>query len=189
MLFTATDLAGVWIIKPQVHRDSRGFFLESYKSPLFAEHGITTNFIQDNHARSEKQGVLRGLHFQTPPKAQAKLVRAINGSVYDVVVDIRQGSPSYGKWLGVTLSKDNFKQLFVPKGFAHGYLTLEPGAEVLYKVDDTYSPEHDAGLRWDDPDIGVEWPFPGQDQPILSEKDLLLPFLKDFASPFSYENE
>lgn len=188
MRFTATDLPGVWIIEPKVHKDARGFFLESYQSSLFAEYGIDVRFVQDNHARSEKQWVLRGLHFQTPPRAQAKLVRVIQGAVYDVVVDIRKGSPCYGKWLGVTLSKDNFKQLYVPKGFAHGYLTLEPETEVLYKVDDTYAPDHDAGIRWDDSDIGVHWPLSGQADPILSDKDLRLPAFNTFDSPFSFEN-
>ena len=186
MRFTATELPGVWIIEPKVHKDARGFFMESYKAPLFAEQGVRVNFVQDNHARSEQQGVLRGMHFQTPPRAQAKLVRVIKGAVYDVVVDIRNGSPSYGKWVGVTLSAENHLQLFVPHGFAHGYLTLEPGCEVLYKVDDTYAPDHDAGLRWNDPEIDIDWPLDPA-QFILSEKDQKLPLFKDFVSPFAFE--
>jgi dTDP-4-dehydrorhamnose 3,5-epimerase len=181
MKFTETDLRGVWTIEPVVHGDERGFFLESFAAREMEDHGLPGNFIQDNHARSLAPGVLRGLHFQKPPFAQGKLVRVVRGSVFDVVVDLRKSSATFGKWCGVTLSEENKKMLFVPKGFAHGYCTLTPDSEFLYKVDAYYSPDHDAGIRWNDPDIAVQWPVAG---PTLSTKDLALPFLKELESPF-----
>ena len=178
-----TRFPGLWVIQPKVFEDHRGFFVETYNQRDFISHGIYYDFVQDNHARSEQVGVLRGLHFQTPPAAQAKLVRVTRGSVYDVVVDIRKGSPTYGQWYGEELSGKNFRQMLIPKGFAHGYVTLEPKTEFQYKVDGFYAPEHDGGLRWDDPDIGIPWPV---DEPILSDKDKRLPLMKDFDSPFVY---
>jgi dTDP-4-dehydrorhamnose 3,5-epimerase len=181
MTFTETELAGVWLIEPAVHEDNRGFFLESFTSREMEAHGLPCHFVQDNHARSLVAGVLRGIHFQKPPFSQSKLVRVVRGSVYDVVVDLRKGSASFGGWLGVTLSEENKKILFVPKGFGHAYCTMTADSEFLYKVDAFYSPQHDAGVRWNDPDIGIRWPV---SNPTLSQKDLTLPFLKEFESPF-----
>ncbi|AGW13416.1 dTDP-4-dehydrorhamnose 3,5-epimerase [Megalodesulfovibrio gigas] len=183
MQFTPTDLPGVFLLKPKVFGDERGFFMESYNARLFAEQGLNIPFIQDNHAKSGV-GVLRGLHFQRPPMAQTKLVRVTAGSVYDAVVDLRKGSPTYGQWRGFTLSAENFLQLLVPQGFAHGYVTLEPDTEFQYKVDNYYAPELDGGLRWDDPTLAIDWPVK---TPNLSAKDKLLPLLSDFDSPFRFQ--
>jgi dTDP-4-dehydrorhamnose 3,5-epimerase len=181
MKFTETELHGVWLIEPDVHEDKRGFFLESFTSREMATNGLPDTFVQDNHARSLVAGVLRGIHFQKPPFSQSKLVRVVRGSVYDVVVDLRRRSNTFGKWLGVTLSEENKKILFVPKGFGHAYCTLTADSEFLYKVDAYYSPTHDAGVRWNDPDIGIQWPVP---EPTLSQKDLALPLLKEIEAPF-----
>ncbi len=177
-----TGLEGLLLLTPVVHEDARGFFLESYNETVFRNMGIAVRFVQDNHARSEQAGVLRGLHFQTPPCSQAKLVWVSRGAVYDVAVDVRNGSPTYGKWFGCRLDERNRKRLFVPHGFAHGYMTLEPGTEFQYKVDNFYSPEHDGGLRWNDPDLGIAWP---DLEPVLSAKDKELPLFRDFRSPFN----
>jgi dTDP-4-dehydrorhamnose 3,5-epimerase len=181
MKFTETEIKGVWIISPVVHEDRRGFFLESFLAAEMEAHGLPSCFVQDNHARSKVPGVLRGMHFQKPPKAQSKLIRVVRGSVYDVVVDLRRKSGTYGKWLGLTLSEENREMLFIPKGFAHGYCTLSPDTEFLYKVDEYYSPAHDSGIRWDDPAFGIKWPFAN---PVISDKDSRLPLLKDIESPF-----
>jgi dTDP-4-dehydrorhamnose 3,5-epimerase len=161
-------LRGVKVLSPDVYEDSRGFFMESYNRRRFAELGIDCNFVQDNHSRSPR-GVLRGLHYQLG-HAQAKLVRATRGRVFDVVVDIRLGSPSFGHWFGLELSEDNRLQLFAPEGFAHGFLVLSEVAEFQYKCSDFYSMKDERGLPWDDPTIGIEWPIDGF-QPILSERD------------------
>ncbi|MGE4297582.1 MAG: dTDP-4-dehydrorhamnose 3,5-epimerase [Desulfovibrionaceae bacterium] len=184
MQFTATPFPGLFVIEPKVFGDARGFFMETYRRRLFEAHGLDREFVQANHAKSGQAGVLRGLHFQTPPHAQAKLVRVSAGAVYDVVVDLRVGSPTYGAWYGLELSAANFVQLFIPRGFAHGYWTLTPDVEFQYMVDAYYAPDHDAGLVWNDPDLAVTWPG---DAPILSAKDAALPRFKDFASPFVYE--
>lgn len=181
MEFIETTLKGAYIIKPKVFQDERGFFLESYSEKVFAENGINAKFVQDNHSLSVKRGVLRGLHFQLPPNEQAKLVRVTRGKVLDVIVDIRKNSPTYGKWEGVELSAENFKMLFVPRGFAHAFLTLEDNTEFMYKVDNFYAPESDSGLIWNDPDLAIDWPI---NDPILSEKDAKLQKFKDFNSPF-----
>ena len=183
MLFEPTDFPGLWIAQPRVFQDSRGFFLESYNRRVFSEHSLEYDFVQDNHARSEQKWVLRGFHFQLPPKAQAKLIRVTAGAIFDVVVDLRQGSPKYGKCFSLTLEAKSFKQLLIPKGFAHAYLTLEPGTEVEYKVDDFYAPELEGGLFWNDPSLQVDWPV--QD-PIMSEKDKSLPLWEKFANPFKF---
>lgn len=164
------------IIEPRVFGDQRGFFMESYNKLSFEQKGIEYNFIQDNHSLSAESGVLRGLHYQKPPKAQTKLVRVISGAVYDVIVDIRKTSSTYGQWIGVILSADNKRQLLIPKGFAHGFCTLVPNTEVLYKVDEYYSPENDRGILWNDEDLGIGWPM---SNPVLSEKDKGHPLLKD----------
>jgi dTDP-4-dehydrorhamnose 3,5-epimerase len=181
MKYTETELQGLWILDPVVHEDSRGFFLESFTARDMEAHGLPVNFVQDNHARSRVAGVVRGLHFQKPPFAQSKLVRVVRGAVFDVVVDLRRQSKTFGKWLGVTLSEDNRRMLFVPRGFAHGYCTLSQDSEFLYKVDAYYSPAHDAGIRWNDPAIAVAWPVA---DPVISDKDKNLPFLKEIESPF-----
>ncbi len=188
MKVVPTDFPGLLILEPKVFGDERGFFLESYNRGRFLEMGIETEFVQDNHAYSKDAGVLRGFHFQAPPMAQAKLVWVTRGRVLDVVVDLRKGSPRYGKWFKAELSAANFRRLFVPKGFAHAYLTLEQDCEFFYKVDADYSPQYEGGIAWDDPDLGVDWsggmPETG---PILSEKDRGLQKMKDFDSPFVFE--
>jgi dTDP-4-dehydrorhamnose 3,5-epimerase len=181
MEFIRSDLDGVCLIKPDVHGDHRGFFLESYTRPKFAEAGITTLFLQDNHSRSDQAGVLRGLHFQRPPYAQSKLIRVTRGAIYDVAVDLRKSSPTFGKWRAFELSAENFLHLFVPAGFAHGFCTLVENTEVQYKVDSLYAPAHDSGIRWNDPDLAIDWPVK---DPILSKKDVELPFLRSIESPF-----
>lgn len=181
MDFQKTTIEGLFLITPKVFKDQRGFFLESYSDKFFKSVGITTVFVQDNHSRSEPSGVLRGLHFQKHPFAQCKLIRVIQGSIYDVAVDIRKNSPTFGKWLGFELTSTNFNMLLVPQGFAHGFCTLVPGTEVQYKVDNFYSPEHDSGIRWNDPDLNIPWPVK---EPVLSDKDAVLPFFKELDSPF-----
>ncbi|HEX8554479.1 MAG TPA: dTDP-4-dehydrorhamnose 3,5-epimerase [Sphingomonas sp.] len=175
------------IIALRRHGDARGWFTEVYSEPAFAALGITCRFVQDNHSLSAPAWTLRGLHFQTPPRAQAKLVRCIRGRIFDVAVDVRRGSPTWGAWVGAELSADNGHQLFVPVGFAHGFLTLEPDCEVVYKCSDTYAPDRDAGIRWDDPAIGIAWPIPADATPELSAKDGKQPLLADFDSPFPYD--
>ncbi|HUD08651.1 MAG TPA: dTDP-4-dehydrorhamnose 3,5-epimerase [Candidatus Saccharimonadales bacterium] len=181
MEFVETSLKGAYTIKPKVFQDERGFFLETYSKKVFAEHGIEADFVQDNHSLSVKKGVLRGLHFQLPPNDQAKLVRVTRGKVYDVIVDIRKNSPTYGKWEGFEISGDNFQMLFIPRGFAHAFLTLEDNTEFMYKVDNFYAPESDSGIIWNDPDLKIDWPI---ENPVLSDKDTKLQKFKDFNSPF-----
>jgi len=173
--FIKTDLEGVIIVEPVVFRDERGFFLESYKKSEFAKNGIDCDFRQDNHSRSIK-GTLRGLHYQLNPAAQGKLVRAVSGEIFDVAVDIRLGSKTFGKWVSVVLSQENMNMLYIPEGFAHGFYTLSNEAEVLYKATNEYSPENDRGIRWNDPEIAIKWP---EGKHILSEKDGRHPYLKD----------
>lgn len=181
-----TSFPGLLVIEPTVFRDRRGFFLESYNRDRFAEAGVDAEFVQDNHALSVQQGVLRGFHLQQPPAAQAKLVWVVRGRVLDVAVDVRKGSPTYGKAFATELDADRFTRLFIPRGFAHAYLTLESNTEFLYKVDAPYDPAMEAGFRWDDPDIGVDWVSLLNGPPILSDKDASLPFFRDFDSPFRY---
>jgi dTDP-4-dehydrorhamnose 3,5-epimerase len=181
---TETLLPGVLLIEPTVFGDHRGFFMESYNKKLFAEHEIDFNFVQDNHSLSQQAGTIRGLHYQLNPKAQTKLVRVTQGAIYDVVVDIRKGSPTFGKWQGFILSADNKRQLIVPKGFAHGFCTLVENTEVQYKVDEYYSPEHDRGILWNDPALGIDWPTAN---PILSDKDTKHPLLADAEINFEWE--
>lgn len=181
MEFIRNDLEGIVLIKPDVHADQRGFLLESYSRDQYVKEGIAASFMQDNHSLSVKKGVVRGLHFQIPPAAQNKLIRVTRGAICDIVADLRKSSKTFGKWLGFDLSADNFRQLYIPAGFAHGFCTLEDNTEVQYKVDNPYSPAHDSGIRWNDPDLAIVWPV---DVPILSVKDGNLPYLKNFASPF-----
>lgn len=176
MKITKTKLEGVVIIEPDVFGDNRGFFMESWNKEKMAELGLDYDFVQDNHSKSTVKGTLRGIHFQKGDKAQAKLVRCVKGTVLDVAVDLRKNSPTFKQWVGVELSAENKKQLLIPRGFGHGFVTLTDDVEFLYKADNYYAPEADAGIRWNDPDIGVEW---GVENPILSEKDKKNPFLKD----------
>ena len=174
--FKKLEIPDVILIKPKVFEDERGFFMETYKKEDFEEKaGIKGEFIQDNHSKS-KRGVLRGLHFQREPYAQAKIVRCIRGAIYDVAVDLRKNSPTFGKYVGVILSEYNRYQLHVPGGCAHGFLVLSDAAEVFYKVDNVYAPDHEGGLIWNDPVVNIPWP---NDKPILSQKDQQLPTLKE----------
>ncbi len=172
---------------PAKHGDHRGFFSEVWSDAMFAEQGLSPHFVQDNHSFSVEAGVLRGLHYQAPPFAQAKLVRVVRGSIFDVAVDIRLGSPTYGQWEGLTISAEAWNQIFVPEGFAHGFLTLEPNTEVLYKVTAPYAPAHDRAIRFDDPTIGVEWPL--DRAPTLSDKDRAAPLFAEVEPAFTFEAE
>jgi dTDP-4-dehydrorhamnose 3,5-epimerase len=175
----------VKLIAPPVIRDERGFFSETYNAQELAAAGIHATFVQDNHTLSRAKGVLRGLHFQIEPHAQGKLVRVVRGSIWDVAVDIRHASPTFGRHVAATLSADNWAQLWVPVGFAHAYCTLEPDTEVIYKVTDFYAPECDRGLAFDDPDLGIAWPI-APAQVLLSDRDRLHPRLRDLPAYFTY---
>ena len=177
----------VRLIEPKRFGDARGWFAEVYSARRFAGDGIGTVFVQDNHSLSRPAGTLRGLHFQTPPHGQAKLVHCVKGRIFDVAVDVRNGSPTYGRHAGAELSAQNGRQLLIPVGFAHGFVTLEPDCEVAYKVSDYYAPECDGGIFWDDPALGIEWPLPPGVAPLLSDKDMKLPPLAGFDSPFAYD--
>lgn len=178
MQVEALAIADVKRLTPKIFRDSRGFFSETWNAQLLSAHGIDATFVQDNHALSRDKGTLRGLHFQRDPMAQDKLVRVSRGSVFDVAVDIRPGSPTFGRHVTAILSAANWAQLWVPKGFAHGYLTLEPDTEVIYKVTQFYAPAHDAGIAWDDPALAIVWPAE-RGTVVLSDKDQRLPRLAD----------
>lgn len=175
--FNKTSIDGVYIIEPKVFGDNRGYFMESYNGEHFKEAGLNMVFVQDNESKSSK-GVLRGLHFQKK-HSQGKLVRVTKGKVFDVAVDLRHGSETYGKWEGVILSEENKKQFYIPEGFAHGFLVLSDEAVFNYKCTDYYAPEYDGGVMWNDPDINIEWPLEGIEEIILSEKDKKHPNLKD----------
>jgi len=181
--FQRLEIPEVILIESQSFEDGRGFFSESYKLSVFRENGIPDEFVQDNHSRSVK-GTLRGLHFQLEPEAQAKLVMVARGEILDVAVDLRRGSPTYAQWVGATLSAANRCKLYIPRGFAHGFCVLSDVADVLYKVSAEYAPELDAGVAWDDPQIGVDWRI---DNPLLSPKDGGLPRLEDAELNFDYE--
>ncbi|MEH7392900.1 dTDP-4-dehydrorhamnose 3,5-epimerase [Bacillus sp. JJ1503] len=171
-----TKFPDVKILCPKVHDDHRGFFMESYNESLLEKVGLNNKFVQDNQSLSKESGTIRGLHYQLNPKAQTKLVRVLSGAVYDVVLDIRKNSPTFGQWEGFILSENNFRQLLVPKGFAHGFCTLVPNTQIFYKVDEYYSPEHDRGILWSDPELNISWPL---SNPILSNKDENWPVLKN----------
>ena len=176
MKVTETKLKDVYIVEPQVFGDARGWFTESWSERKLAEAGIKADFVQDNHSYSAQKGTLRGLHYQLNPMCQAKMLRCTRGKIFDVAVDIRKGSPQYGQWVGVELSAENHKQLFIPRGFAHGFITLTDDVEVQYKADNYYAPECDGNIRWDDPEIGVKWPL---EPVILSDKDKSAPLLRE----------
>lgn len=191
MEITPLKLEGAFLIKLAPRTDSRGYFMRTWDEAIFASHGLTGQgdksaakssfWVQENESANYQKGTLRGLHFQTPPASETKLVRAIVGAVYDVIVDLRKDSPTFAQWVGVELSADNHHAIYVPRGFAHGYCTLTDHATVLYKVDNPYAPAHDAGLRWNDPDLAIAWPAK---EPVLSPKDQGLPLLRELQSPF-----
>jgi dTDP-4-dehydrorhamnose 3,5-epimerase len=181
-----TALPGVFLITPPRFGDHRGFFSESYSRAKLAQAGIGIEFVQDNHSLSRVVGTVRGLHFQAPPHAQDKLVRCGRGALFDVAVDIRKGSPTYGQWVGYELSFENGRQLLVPAGFAHGFMTLEPDTEIVYKCSDYYAPETEGALLWSDPDIGIDWPL-GAITAVTSDKDAAAPGIADFDSPFTWQ--
>ncbi|WP_110114409.1 dTDP-4-dehydrorhamnose 3,5-epimerase [Bacillus sp. CGMCC 1.16541] len=176
MSIHSSKLEGILLIEPKLFKDERGFFMEVYHKNLFHEHGIKEEFVQDNHSLLKQIGTLRGLHYQRAPKAQAKIIRVTKGAIYNVVVDLRQDSQTFGKWEGFMLSAENKKQLFIPKGFANGFCTLMKDTEVQYKVDEYYSPNHDRGIRWNDPHLAIDWPV---SVPVLSLRDEAHPFFTE----------
>lgn len=181
--FKRLKIPGVILILPDVYKDERGFFLESYKKTAFKNNGVVVDFVQTNHSKSQKN-VLRGLHYQLNPVAQAKLVRVVSGEIFDVAVDLRKGSPYYGKWTGEALSSENKSLFYIPEGFAHGFCTLTDVAEVIYYCSNEYAPDFDRGIVFNDPDIGIDWPI---ENPILSEKDSGLPELRKAENNFEYK--
>ena len=186
MIASPTKISGLLSISVTRHGDARGFFAETYNQKAYSRAGIETIFVQDNHSVSEFSGTVRGLHYQSPPHAQAKLVRCGRGSLFDVAVDIRTGSPTYGQWHGEVLSSENGRQLYIPAGFAHGFMTLEDDTEIVYKCSDFYAPECEGAVRFDDPDIAIDWPqIDGS--ATISEKDMRAHMLRDMVSPFSFE--
>jgi len=178
--------ASVQLLKPKRFGDDRGWFMETFSASMLAVAGIDLTFVQDNHSYSKPIGTLRGIHFQRPPHAQAKLVRCLRGRIMDYAVDLRRGSPTYGRHVAAELSAENGFQLYVPAGFGHAFVTLEPDVEVAYKVSDVYAPQCDGGIVWNDPTIAIDWPLPASG-PVLSPKDATLPNLTDFDSPFVYD--
>ena len=188
MQIDQTSLPGVLVLTPARHGDSRGFFSESWNRATLEQAGINVDFVQDNHSMSETTGTVRGLHYQTPPQAQAKLVRCGRGALLDVAVDIQRGSPTFGKWVAVELSFDNGRQLLIPAGFAHGFATRAPMTEIIYKCSAAYAPDCDRGIRWDDPVISVDWGL-GDTAAVLSAKDRAAPLLADADLPFEWNAE
>ncbi len=186
MEFKSLSIPQVKLITPKRFGDHRGFFEETYNLDQFLAAGVETIFVQDNHSLSSEVGTVRGLHFQAPPRAQAKLVRCGRGRLFDVAVDIRKGSPTFGRWVGEELSFENGRMLLVPAGFAHGFMTLEPDTEIVYKCSDTYAVETEGALRWDDPEVDIDWPLKATPKK-LSEKDLVAPFLSDLETPFLFK--
>lgn len=184
MLVSRAEIPDILIIEPAKHGDARGFLSETYSKPTFADHGVDIEFVQDNHSLSASPGTVRGLHFQIPPFAQTKLVRVLRGAIYDVAVDLRTGSPTFGRSVGRVLSAEAWNQILIPDGFAHGFCTLAPDTEVFYKISRPYSPAHDKGLLWNDPDLRIGWPVAAE-AAILSDKDRRLPRLKDLPPYFS----
>lgn len=182
--FKRLAIPDVILVTPVRYRDPRGYFCETYEARAYKEAGIGADFMQDNESLSMEVGTLRGLHFQTPPFTQAKLVRAVRGALFDVAVDLRKGSPTFGQWAGATLTGEGGEQLYVPRGFAHGFLTLEPETLVNYKVDAPYARANDAGISWSDPTLDIAWPLNGR-EPVLSDKDRALPNLSAYESPFT----
>lgn len=184
---TQTKLAGVVLLEPRRFGDNRGHFSETWNRARMAEHGLEYDFVQDNQSLSAQAGTVRGLHFQTPPHAQTKLVRCTRGALFDVAVDIREGSPTYGQWVGYELSAENGLQLLIPAGFAHGFATYADNTEICYKCDDYYAPECEGALRFDDPDLAIDWGL-GTRAPVLSDKDAIAGAFKDFKTQFTFED-
>lgn len=184
-MITPLELPGLLLIEPKRHGDARGFFSETYNKAALAEAGFDKDFVQDNHSKSAKRGTVRGMHFQREPHGQDKLLRVTRGSVLDVVVDIRTGSPTYGRHLAVELSEENWRQLLVPIGFAHGFMTLTDEAEVLYKVTGAYAPQAEGGLRWDDPELGIDWPV-GAEEVTVNARDAAWPLLTEQGEIFRF---
>ena len=182
--FTPLALPGIMLVQPPRFGDARGYFCQTYVQPLYAANGIACDFVQDNESFSASPGTVRGLHMQAPPFAQAKLVRVLAGAIFDVAVDVRKGSPTYGHWIGTKLTDEGGEQLFVPRGFAHGFCTLAPDTRVAYKVDALYDRDSECGIAFDDPDLAIDWGSSGP--AVLSDKDRILPRLQDFDSPFVY---
>ncbi|MGI9356292.1 MAG: dTDP-4-dehydrorhamnose 3,5-epimerase [Rhizobiaceae bacterium] len=182
----ALRIGDVKLLIPDRHYDERGFFSETYRQDALAEVGIHLDFVQDNHSFSKHRSTVRGLHFQSPPFAQAKLVRVAHGAAYDVAVDIRRGSPTFGQWVAVTISADNWHQLLVPEGFAHAICTLEPNTEIIYKASNFYSPDHDTGILWNDPSLAIDWPVTAEEV-VLSDRDRCQPLLEQFETPFVFD--
>lgn len=182
MDIAASKLEGAFILTPQAFPDSRGNFVVTFHEAIFRQHGLVTDWVQDNQSISTRKGIVRGLHFQRPPYSETKLVRVVSGRIWDVFVDLRRDSPTYGQWDGAELSDENRKMTYIPKGFAHGFCTLSDTAVVLYKVDALYTPDAQAGLLWNDPTLNIPWPLDGE--PLLSDKDTGLPTFADFDSPF-----
>ena len=183
-----TKVPGVLVLKPRRFADVRGYFVETYNAQLFRQSGIRVHFVQDNQSFSLRKGTIRGLHFQLPPAVQVKLVRVLRGSIFDVAVDLRLESPTYGQWVTLQISAESGEQIFVPRGFGHGFCTLEPNTEVAYKVDSYYAPELESGVVWNDSALNIPWPV-GMNEAILSEKDRKLGTFKDLASPFHYTRD
>lgn len=181
MNFIKTEIEGLVIVEPKVFGDHRSFFMESWSERAFAEAGLNYTFVQDNHSSSTVKGTLRGIHFQRGDKAQAKLVRCVRGRVLDVAVDLRAGSPTYKKWVAVELSEENKRMVMIPRGFGHGFVTLTDNVEFLYKADNPYAPESEGGIRWNDPELNIDW---GLQNPVLSDKDKVNPFLKDAVTDY-----
>ncbi len=181
MNFIKTEIEGLFIVEPKVFGDHRGFFMESWSEQAFAEAGLNYTFVQDNHSSSTVKGTLRGIHFQRGDKAQAKLVRCVRGRVLDVAVDLRPDSPTYKKWVAVELSEENKRMVMIPRGFGHGFVTLTDNVEFLYKADNPYAPESEGGIRWNDPELNIDW---GVETPVLSAKDKVNPFLKDAVTDY-----
>ena len=183
-MFEDLEIEGLKLVTPKKFGDERGFFCETYNAATWAQAGVDYQFVQDNHSLSRQVGTVRGLHFQTAPFAQDKLVRVLRGRILDVAVDLRRSSPTFGRHVAVELSRQNWRQLLIPIGFAHGFVTLEPDTEILYKVTNFYSPKHDFGLAWDDPELGIDWPV-AEERAVLSERDRQWPRLRDLAEVFA----
>jgi dTDP-4-dehydrorhamnose 3,5-epimerase len=187
MEIRSTALPGVLLLRPRRFADARGYFVETFNERAFAEAGIEGRFIQDNQSFSVKAGTIRGLHFQLPPAAQTKLVRVLRGSIFDVAIDLRKGSPTFGRWISEILTAAEGEQLLIPTGFAHGFCTLEPNTDVFYKVDHFYAPKSDSGIIWNDPMLRIDWPIASASA-VLSDKDAKLGLFRDFATPFQFED-
>ena len=177
MIIIERKFKAVFEIQLEAHEDERGFFMRVYDTQLFEEYKIHRNWVQENHSLSVEKRVIRGMHFQLPPHSEAKLIRVINGKIYDVFIDLRKGSPTLGQWDSINLSADNKKMIYIPRGFAHGFCTLTKNCEVVYKVDNYYAPDSEGSIRWNDPDLGIDWPM---NNPILSEKDLKAKSFREF---------